>query len=165
MSAIPEEAKMPFRAAMEAHDRVAAVNSFTTDAVIRSPISPTLIFRGSKEIDALFEAIFDVFQDLRYTDELRRDDVGILVLEARVEDVPIQVVEYMHFADDGRIRDLTAFFRPMPALAVAARGLGRKLGRRRGPITSRLISALVSVLVVMSRIGDATVVRLVRSAV
>ncbi len=156
---------MPFRAAMEARDRAAVVHSFTTDAILRSPISPKLIFQGGSEIDALYEAILNVFENLRYTDELRHGDVGILVLEARVEGVPIQVVEYMHFADDGRIRDLTAFFRPMPALALAARGLGRELGRRRGPLRSRLISALVSVLVVMSRVGDATVVRLVRSAV
>jgi hypothetical protein len=123
------------------------------------------VFRGTEEIDAIYAAILEVFGELRYTDELRRDDAGILVLEARVGGEPIQVVEYVRLAEDGRIRELTAFFRPLPALAIAARGLGAELGRRRGPLMSRLISTLVAGLVLMSRIGEATVVRLIRASV
>lgn len=165
MSDGPDQQKMPFRVAMEARDRAAVLDAFTDDAVIRSPISPSLVFHGREQADALFAAVLAVFENLNYTDELRHGDVGILVLEAKVDGEAIHVVEYLRFADDGRIRELTAFFRPMPALALAARGLGRELARRRGRIRSLVISSLVSGLVVLSRVGEVTVVRLIRSSV
>jgi hypothetical protein len=165
MSALADKPLIPFRAAMETRDRRAIVDAFASDAICRSPISPKLVFQGHHEIDALYEAILAVFDDIDYTVELRDGEVGVLVMDARIRGVPIQVVEHVHLTDDDKIREITAFFRPLPALALAAQGLGREIGRRRSPFRARVISLLVSALVLMSRIGDATIVGLVRSSI
>jgi len=70
----------------------------------------------------------------------------------------------MRLDSDGRIRELTTFFRPITALAVAARGLGSALGKRRSARRARLISLAAVPLVVLVRIGDKVGVRLVRPA-
>ena len=62
----------------------------------------------------------------------------------------------------GKIRELTVFFRPMPAIAVAARALGEGLGRRKSNARARLISLLVSPLILLTRVGDRIATRLVR---
>lgn len=75
----------------------------------------------------------------------------------------IEFVEHMRFDEHGKIRELTAFFRPMPAIAAATRALGAGLGRRRSRVRAGLISALTRPLGFMIRAGDdALGVRLVR---
>ena len=110
----------------------------------------------------MFEVILEEFKDLRYTDEFRRENVGLLVAKANVDGQEIEIVDYMTLGSDGRIVELTVFFRPLPASAAALRRLGAGLGRRKGPARAAVISALAAPLAVMSRTGDSIGVRLVK---
>lgn len=57
---------------------------------------------------------------------------------------------------------MTAFFRPLPAGAVALRMIGAGLGRRRGRLRGALISVFARPLGAMAGAGDPLGVRLVR---
>ena len=153
---------LPLRAAVEARDLQAALDSFTTDAVLRSPITEALTFEGHEQIAAIFRVILDVFQDIRYTDELRSGDTALLIASARVNGTAIEFADHMRLDQWGKILELTVFFRPMPAIAVAARALGEGLGRRKSNARARIISMLISPLILLTRVGDRIAAWLVR---
>jgi SnoaL-like domain len=125
------QATLPLRAGIEARDLAAVVDAFAPDAVVRSPITAALTFQGPEQIGAVFRVILDVFEDIRYTEELRSGDRALLIASARVDGTDIELVDHMRLDERGKIRELTVFFRPMPAIAVAARALGEGLGRRK----------------------------------
>ena len=153
---------LPLRAGVEARDIEAVVEAFATDAVVHSPITDALRFEGHKQIGAVFRVILDVFDDIRYTDELRSGDRALLLASARVDGTDIELADHMRLDEHGKIRELTVFFRPMPAIAVAARGLGEGLGRRRSRARARVISILVRPLILLTRMGDRIAAHLVR---
>ena len=155
---------LPFRAAMEARDLDAAVDSFAPDAVLRSPLTAGLVFTGREQIRAVMAVILDSFGDLRYTDEVRGENAAVLVSRARVGGQDIETIDYMRLRPDGRIGEFTVFFRPLPATAVALRVIGTALGRRKSPARAAVISALARPLGFMTRVGDGIGVRLVRSS-
>jgi hypothetical protein len=151
----------PLRAAVEARDHRAAVEAFAADAVVRSPITGRRPFTGRDQIAALLGVILDVFEDIRYVDELGSGDSHVLVFRARVDGEEIEGVDHIRLDRDGKIREMTVFFRPMPAIAVAARVIGSGLGRRRSRMRAAVISTLSRPLAVMIRLGDRVGVRLV----
>ena len=68
------------------------------------------------------------------------------------------------FAPDGKIRELTAFFRPLPAAALALRLIAAGLVRRKSPARAMVVSSLTRPLAALTRAGDPVGARLVRSA-
>jgi hypothetical protein len=147
-------AKLPLRAGIETRDLAAVVDAFAPDAVVHSPITDTLTFAGHEQIGAVFRVILDVFKDIRYTDELRGEDSAALVASAQVDGIDIELVDHMRLDENGKISELTVFFRPLPALAVSARAIGEGLGARRSRSRARLISTLVRPLTPLTRVGD-----------
>jgi FAD/FMN-containing dehydrogenase len=150
-----------FRAAMEAGDVAAVVDSFAPDAVFRSPLTERLAFTGSAQIGAVTEVVLGVFDDLRYTDEMSGDDTGYLVWRARVSGLEIESVDLLRFGPDGKIHEATAFFRPLPAAAAALRMIGAGLARKKSPARAAAVSVLAAPLAFFARTGDPVGVRLV----
>jgi hypothetical protein len=155
MSALADSpVKLPLRAAMEAGDLAAVAVAFAPDAVLHSPLTGRLTFQGRDQIQAVMAVILEVFDDLRYTDELHGGDSGVLVASARVEGHDIEIVDHMRLDESGKIRELTVFFRPMPAIAIAMRLIGSGLGRRRSKMRARTISLLTRPLGLITGVGD-----------
>jgi hypothetical protein len=146
---------------MEARDLSAVMDTFASDAVLRSPLTSGLTFQGREQIHAVMQVILDVVEDLRYTDELQSPDSAVLVASARIGGSELEMVDHMRFNDSGKISELTVFFRPMPAIAVAMRVIGSGLGRRKSAARGQLISALTQPLGLITRVGDRVGVRLV----
>ncbi len=159
----PNPVKSALRAAMEARDLPAIVDSFAPDAVFRSPLTSKLAFTGREQIGALTKVILEVFDDFRYTDEVRNESTAFLVSRARIGGQDIEIVDHLRLRPDGKIQEFTVFFRPLPATTAALRMIGAGLGRRKGPARAAVISTLSRPLALMSRAGDAIGVRLIRS--
>ena len=70
---------------MERGDLEAVLDTFAPDAVLRSPLTSRLVFSGHEQIEAVMGVVTDVFEDLRYTDQLVSGDRAVLVATARVE--------------------------------------------------------------------------------
>jgi hypothetical protein len=157
-------AKLELRAAMEARDLAAVVNAFAPDAVFRSPITDRLTFNGHEQIAAISEVILDIFDDLRYTDELRSDDAGFLVGHATIDGHRIEWVDHLRLDQDGKVLELTVFFRPLPATAVALRVIGAGLSRRKSPTRAAVVSILARPLGFMAIVADRVGIRLLRSS-
>ena len=165
MSTLDERpAKLPLRIAMEARDLAGVMDAFAPEAIFRSPLTEKLAFKGRDQIGAIAQIVLEVFDDFHYTDEVRSENAAFLVARARVEGQDIEMVDHIRLGPDGKIRELTVFFRPLPATAIALRLLGAGLGRRKSPIRAAIISSLSRPLGFMTRVGDAIGVRLVRPA-
>jgi hypothetical protein len=147
---------------MEARDLTAATEAFAPGAVVRSPLTDRLTFNGREQIRVLLEVILEVFDGLRYTDELRAGDRAVLVAEARVAGSEIELVDHIQLDESGKIRELTVFFRPLPGTAAAMGAIGAGLGKRTSPGRARAISLLTRPLALMTAAGDPIGVWLVR---
>ena len=156
------ETKLPLRAAMEARDRRAVVETFAEDAVLRSPFTDNLAFEGREQLDALVAVILDVLDDLTYTDELHSNHAAVLVGHARVDGLRLQFTDYLKLQDDGLIQEMTVFFRPLPATTAAMRRIGKGLGRQKSTSRGRMIGSMVAPLAFMARAGDRLGVRLLK---
>jgi ketosteroid isomerase-like protein len=154
VSAAPAEetAKLDLRVAMERGDREAVLDAFAPDAVLRSPLTGRLTFSGRAQIGAVMGVVIDVFDDLRYTDQLVDGDRAVLVASARVNGTEIEVVDHMRLDEQGKIRELTVFFRP----------IGAGLGARRSRGRAAAISALTQPLGLFTAVGDRIGVALVK---
>lgn len=154
-------AKLPVRTAMEARDLDAAVAAFAPDAVVRSPFTSRLVFEGHAQIRTILEVAIAAFGDLRYTGELRDGDRAVLLATARVGGRELEFVDHMLLDEQGRIREFTVFFRPLPASTAALRVFGAGLALRRSRARAGLVSVLARPLAFMAAAGDGIGARLV----
>ncbi len=116
-----------FRAAVEAQDIDAATALLHDDVVFRSPavFKP---YEGVAAVSYLLRTVFAVFEDFRYTDELRGDEgTHALVFEARVGDRRLQGLDLIREDADGRITELTVMVRPASGLAALAQEMAARL--------------------------------------
>jgi hypothetical protein len=156
------DTKLPLRAAMEARDTRAAVETFAPGAVLRSPFTDGVVFEGREQIATLLEVVFDVLQDLTYTDEVRGDGTAVLLGHATVDGLRVQFSDFLRVRGDGLIDEMIVFFRPLPATTAAMRRFGAGLGRQKSVFRGRAIGSLVAPLAFMSRTGDQVGVRLLK---
>ncbi len=162
MSALQQSPiKLPIRAAMEARDRAGVLDAFAADAVLRSPFTDGLAFTGRDQLAALVDVLLGALEDLSYSDELIGDDTAVLVGTMRLSGVSVNFADHLNLRPDGKISEMTVFFRPLPASAAAMRVIGAGLGRRKSELRGRTISTLVAPLAFMTRAGDRLGVRLV----
>jgi hypothetical protein len=115
-----------FRAAVEAGDLAAMIDTLAPDVVFNSPVA-FKPFEGRDTVGKVLEAVFNTFEDFRYTDELDRGDVHALVFRARVGDKDVEGIDLLRLDADGRIADFTVMVRPASALIALGEAMGPKV--------------------------------------
>ena len=121
-----------FRLAVERKDVEAMTAVFREDAVLNSPVSFEP-FRGRPAIGMLLQILMEVFEDFRYTDELRGEDGALaLVFEASVAGRELQGLDLIRFDDLGRLRELTVMVRPRSGLEALMSAVGPRLAALSG---------------------------------
>ncbi|MFB4263357.1 nuclear transport factor 2 family protein [Nonomuraea sp. GTA35] len=151
-----------YRRAGEAHDLDALAATLSEDVVFHSPLSATAEFRGKEQALELFSVVFGVLSDLRYHTDVGDDRTRALTSTARLGGREIHEAAVAEFGEDGLIRDLTLWIRPLPALTAMMAALGPGLARAAGrPAVSLLVAAAVKPLAAMTALGDRTLVPLV----
>jgi SnoaL-like domain len=161
---VPEQTADPFplRAAMQARDLSAAVAAFAPDAVVRSPFTDGVAFEGTEQVRTILGVVLEVFPDFHYTGHVREGDRGVLLAAATAAGRRLDMVDVYQLDGDGKIRELTVFFRPLPATTAALRLIGSALGARKSTTRGRLIGVLAAPMGAMSALGDRVAGALVR---
>lgn len=115
-----------FRAAVEAGDIDAAVALLAEDVEFSSPVvhSP---YHGRDAVAPILHAVFTVFEDFRYVDEIDGDQDHLLVFRAHVGDRELEGIDLLHHDDSGAIDRLTVMIRPLSALQALAATMREKL--------------------------------------
>ena len=116
----------PFRAAVEAQDLDGMIEALDPDVVFHSPVT-FKPFEGREATAQVLRAVFEVFEDFRYTDELEADATLALVFRARVGDRQVEGVDLLRLNPEGRIEDFTVLVRPLSAVTALGEAMRAKL--------------------------------------
>jgi hypothetical protein len=117
----------PFRRAAEAKDLDLLKETLREDVVLHSPI----LFRGFEGREMVIAVLTEVagtLEGLTYTDELVAEGTVALRFKATVEDRELEGIDFLELDDDGRVRELTVFMRPMSALTRFNERMVERLG-------------------------------------
>ena len=105
----------PFRLAAERKDLELMRSTLREDVVLHSPI----LFNGFEGRDvalAVLGHVSAVFENFAYLDEVAEDDTVVLRFRADVGDREIEGIDFLELDDDGLVRELTVFLRPLSAV-------------------------------------------------
>jgi hypothetical protein len=114
-----------YRAAVEAKDLDSVAELLAEEIVFHSPVTfhP---FLGRETVTRLLAEVVQVFEDFRFTDELRMDGAHALIFRATVAGKEIEGIDLLRFDDDGRIADFTVMLRPLSAFTLFAQAMGER---------------------------------------
>ena len=115
-----------FRRAAETGDHDAMMAALAPDIVFLSPIvfKP---YEGRDAVAPILAAVFTVFEDFRYVDQLEGTDSATLLFEARVGDRELGGLDYLRFGEDGLVSELTVMVRPLSAAMALAETMRARL--------------------------------------
>jgi SnoaL-like domain len=115
----------PYRAAVEAKDLDSVGELLAEEIVFHSPVTfhP---FLGRETVTRLLAEVVQVFEDFRFTDELRMDGAHALIFRATVAGKEIEGIDLLRFDDDGLIADFTVMLRPLSAFMLFAQAMGER---------------------------------------
>ena len=116
----------PFRAAVERADLDAAVALLAENVVFRSPA----VFRpyeGQETVATILRTVYQVLEDLHYTDELDGDGIHGMLFDARVGDRSLQGIDLLRHDANGQITEFTVMIRPASGLIAVAERMGPAL--------------------------------------
>lgn len=121
----------PFRLAAERKDLEAAKAALREDVVLHSPI----LFRGFEGREVVLQVLTHVIatlEDFRYTDEVTGDGTVFLRFKARVGERELEGIDFLELDEDGLVRELTVFMRPLSALTAFNERMAARLGVEAG---------------------------------
>jgi hypothetical protein len=115
-----------FRKAAESKDFSALDELFAEDVSFRSPVvyKP---YEGRESVATLLGAVAQVFEDFRYTDQTETGDTATLAFSARAGDKELDGIDLLRFDEDGRIKEMAVYVRPMSGVTALAEAMGRML--------------------------------------
>jgi len=115
-----------FRRAAESKDFSAIDEIFAEDVTFRSPVvyKP---YEGREAVAGLLGAVVQVFEDFRYTDQVETGDAAALAFSARVGERELDGIDLLRFDEEGKVRELSVYVRPMSGVTALAEAMGRKL--------------------------------------
>lgn len=150
------------KAAVEAADLDSFMATLSSEAVLRSPISTRAEFRGTAEMRRLMRAVFDTIEDIRYFEDLGDDQARAVFYRARIGPQTIEESGLLRFDDDGLIREITLWIRPMPGITRLAATLAPRMARERSRLGAGLVAAATRPLAWLTSIGDKLLIGLIR---
>jgi hypothetical protein len=121
-----------WRSAEERGDVDAAVACLSRDVVLSSPLTEQFRFEGSDQLRDFLTSAFAAVKDVRYHTQTGEGDTYALVYRARVGSQSFEEVQLLRLDDEAKIKEITLFGRPMPALTALMTTLGPELARQQG---------------------------------
>ena len=115
-----------FRAAVERGDIDALGELLAPEVVFHSPVTfhP---FVGRETVTRLLSEVVLLFEDFRYTRELRGEGTHALIFAARVGAKELEGLDLLRFDEQGLIADFTVMLRPLSALVPFAQAMGERV--------------------------------------
>ena len=117
------------RAAMEASDHAALMETLAEDVVLRSPIVD-VAFEGREEAGELFAVLLEVFEEISYVVDLTADDLHVFAFRLKIRGRPVEGVDLVRFNDQNEVSEITVFFRPLSGIAEFIAATGPKVAKR-----------------------------------
>ncbi|GAA2542923.1 hypothetical protein GCM10010435_08440 [Winogradskya consettensis] len=147
-----------WRLADEHGDAQAAAGCLAPGVVLISPLTAAFRFEGVAQVTDVLASAFEVIHDIRYHTQTGGGDTWALFYHGRTRREAIEEAQLIRLDDDGLIREITLFGRPLPALTDVLAGIGPPLLRRqRQPALARLVGFATAPLNALTRLGERTI--------
>jgi len=117
----------PFRQAIESGDVELLRDTLHEDVVLHGPV----LFRPFTGRDTALQVLAnvnDILTDVSYTHEATEPGAVALRFRAQVGDREVEGINFLEVDEDGRVRTVTAFMRPMSALNAFSQQMAERLG-------------------------------------
>jgi hypothetical protein len=124
--------RLSYSGALEAWDTPAILDSLADDVVIQVAVHDAPM-RGKDVAEYLFSVLRDELGEVRISDEIIEGDRAVVLFETSIENTSAQGLNVIRLDQAGAIRELTVFFRPLPALSRIAEVIGARMAERFGP--------------------------------
>jgi glutathione S-transferase len=148
-----------FRAGFEARDARMVIDMLSPEVVLHAPVLPAP-FEGREAVAEVIEALMDVFDDLRYTDDLSGPNWHLLAFRAGVHGRWVEGADLFRFDSQGKVREIQVFARPLSGTVALAAAMGPRLARRRGRAGAALVAMVARPLPPIFSLFDAAATRL-----
>ncbi|TDC11036.1 nuclear transport factor 2 family protein [Nonomuraea longispora] len=156
-----ESTSLRYREAGEAKDLDALIATLAPDVVFHSPLSARARFAGHRQMRELFGVALNVLGGLRYHTDVGDERTRMLASSAHLNGQELEESTLLRLNDEALIAEITMWIRPLPALTAVMAALGPGLAQAAGkPVLSALVGAAVKPLILMTRVGDRTLVPL-----
>src|SRR5256885_12575182 len=120
-------------------DAAALAGILAPDVVLHSPILATP-FEGRDAVADLLSVVNDAVEGMQYTNEMTDGRADALMFRDRVGGEDLQGTLLIAFDDDGLVRSIDVFFRPLRAIAAFMSATGPRLAK--SPARARLVRLL-----------------------
>jgi hypothetical protein len=150
-----------WKGAGERGDAAAAVECLSEDVELISPLTARYRFKGRLQLNDVLVAAFEVIRDIRYHTDVGDADTRALFYAGRVGDIEVEEAQLLRLDPEGRIREITLFGRPLPALTAVMAGIGPRLLRRQGKASlAPVVTAAIAPLAFLTKFGERRLVPL-----
>lgn len=146
--------------AMKRTDAAGVVSFLAEDAVLRSPISRRIVFRGRDQIREVLEVVYALLDTAEVDAIVGEGDRRVLLLRASIGKLLIDEAMALRLDDAGRVTEMKLYVRAMPQLVTFAAVLGPPLAARRGRVRALALKALFAPLAFFVTAGEPLGVRL-----
>jgi hypothetical protein len=129
-----DDAIARYRAASEANDIDALMDTLAPDAELISPVSGRMAFRGHADIRALLSVVYGSLRGWQWREELGDGPVRVVVGDGRVGPFKLGDAMVFELAADGRIQRVRPHLRPWLGLTGFALLAGLRIARHPGVV-------------------------------
>jgi hypothetical protein len=124
-----DDAVARYRAASEANDIDALMDTLATDAELVSPLSGRLVFRGKDDLRILLTAVYGGMSGLRWREQVGDGSTRVVLGDGKVGPFRLSDAMVCELDQEGRISRVRPYLRPWLGLTFLALMLGPKMGR------------------------------------
>jgi hypothetical protein len=124
--------RLEYSKALSSLDVDGIVGHLAGDVTIRVAVHDEAM-HGIETARFLFGVLSEELGSIEVTAEIVEGDRAVVLFETELRGVPAQGLNVIE-TSAGEIRDLTVFFRPLPALQLVAEVIGARMAERFGPL-------------------------------
>jgi hypothetical protein len=150
-----------WKEAVERGDAAAATDCLSEDVELISPLTARFRFYGHAQLNDVLVTAFEVISDIRFHTDVGDSETRALFYNGRVGDIDVEEAQLLRLDPEGRIREITLFGRPLPALTAVMAGMGPRLLRRQGKGNlAPVVTAAIAPLAFLTKLGERRLVPL-----
>ncbi len=127
-----------YRAASEANDIDALMQTLAPGAELVSPISGRMVFRGEDDVRILLTAVYGTLKGWRWREAVGDGSTRLILGEGKIGPFKLGDAMVCELAEDGRIQRVRPYLRPWLGLTIFAMRLGPKVALRPGVVLRAL---------------------------
>ena len=107
--------------------------SFHDDVVIRVAVHDEPM-QGKQTADFLFRVLSEELKEFRLRDEIVEGNKAVVLFDAELRGQPAHGLNVVTLDEDGLVRELTVFFRPLGTLQLVSEVIGARMAQQFGEL-------------------------------